>query len=55
MAGTKLKRSEVDRWTGSAISHVTVPEANKKAIAEINASFAKKGSGTKAKAPAKKK
>ena len=55
MANTKLKRSEVDRWTGNAVTNVTVPEANKKFIAEYNASLKKKGGGSKPKAPAKKK
>ena len=55
MASTKLKRSEVDRWTGNAITNVEVPEANKKWIAEYNASLKKKGGSNKPKAPAKKK
>lgn len=56
MANTKLKRGEVDRWTGNGITNVQIPEANKKAIAEINAQFAKqKGGSTKPKVPAKKK
>lgn len=56
MAGTKLKRSEVDRWTGNAIGGVTVPEANRKFIAELNANAAKKKGGAgKPKSPAGKK
>ena len=57
MASSKLKRGEVDRWTGNGITHVTLTPENKKAAAEINAYFAKqkKGGGSKPKAPAKKK
>ena len=60
MSSTKLKRGEVDRWTGNAIGHVSIPEANKKYIAELNAEWArkeaekKKGSGQQ-KAQTKKK
>ena len=56
MASTKLKRGEVDRWTGNGITHVTLTPENKKAAAEINAYFAKqKNGGSKPKTSAKKK
>lgn len=45
----KIKRSEVDRWTGNAITNVSknTPE-QQRAVDEIN------GSGKGSKAPAKK-
>ena len=55
MAGTKLKRSEVDRWTGNAITNVTLTPENKKAVAEINAYFAKKQADKKKAKPTTKK
>ena len=50
----KIKRSEVDRWTGHAITSFTAhsPE-QKKAIAEMNGTA--KGSKAPAKKPAPKK
>lgn len=37
MAGRKLSRDEVDRFSGHAITTVSITPAQKKAIAQINA------------------
>lgn len=48
MPGKKPSRDEIDRFSGHAITKVTVTPAQKKAIAEINAQ-AKKKPATKGK------
>ena len=42
MAGKKPSRSEIDRFSGHAITSVSITPQQKKAIAEYNAQQAKK-------------
>lgn len=42
MAGRKPSRDEIDRFSGHAITNVSITPAQKKAIAEIKAQMAKK-------------
>lgn len=48
MAGSKLSRGDVDRFSGHAITNVSVTPAQKKAIAAYNAQQAKKTAKPKA-------
>lgn len=47
MGERKPSRSEIDRFSGHAITRVSVPDKNKKAIAEIKAQLAKKPASKK--------